>query len=83
MQNKVEQLKIDIDNTKLELASSEKALKSAQLSSKNAKLKYENGAMNFATYNETSAKLFIAQSNFIQAKFKHHFKNKLMAIYSE
>jgi outer membrane protein len=83
LQNKVEQLEIDIDNAKSELVLSEKALKSAQLFSENAKLKYENGAMNFATYNETSTKLFVAQSNFIQSKFQYHFKNKLMAIYSE
>lgn len=83
LQNKVEQLKIDINNAKLELSSSEKALKSAKLFSKNAKLKYENGAMNFAAYNETSTKLFVAQSNLIQSKFQYFFKSKLMKIYSE
>jgi outer membrane protein len=83
LENKIEQLKIDVDNTKSELISSKKALKFAQLSAENARLKYENGVLNFTAYNEVSIKLFIAQSNLIQSKFKHHFKNKLMLIYSK
>ncbi|PCI93403.1 MAG: hypothetical protein COB15_16510 [Flavobacteriales bacterium] len=83
LENKIEQLKVDIINTQSELSSSEKALKSAQLSSENAKLKYENGVMNFTAYNEINTKLFVAQSNLIQVKFKYHFKNKLMLIYSK
>jgi len=83
LQNKLEQLKVDIDNAKSELLSSEKALKSAQLSSNNAKLKYENGAIDFTTYNEINSKLFVAQSNLIQAKYQYYFKSKLINIYSQ
>ena len=83
LENKIEQIRIDIENAKAELASSEKALKSAQLSYENAKLKYENGAMNFTIFNEINTKLFIAQSNFIQAKFQHYFKRYIYSYYSE
>ena len=56
---------------------------SAQLFADNTKLKYENGVIHFTTFNEANTKLFVAQSNFIQAKFQYHFKHKLLKIYSE
>ena len=83
IQNKIEQLKIDIDNAQSELTSSGKALNFAQLSAENAKLQYENGVINFTAFNEINTKLFVAQSNLIQAKFKYHFKNKLILIYNQ
>lgn len=83
LENKIEQLKTDVENAKSELVSSEKALNFAQLSANGAKLKYENGVIDFAAFNEISTKLYVAQSNFIQAKYKYFFKSKLMAIYSK
>ena len=83
LEYKIEQLEIDIENAKLELVSSEKALKSAQILAENAKLKYENGVINFTVFNEINTKLFIAQSNTIQAKYQYFFKSKLNNIYSK
>lgn len=83
LENNFAQLRIDIENAKAEVESSKKFLKFAQLSADNAKLRFENGVINFTAFNEINTKLFVAQSNLIQAKFKYDFKNKLMLIYSE
>ena len=83
LEYKIEQLEIDIENAKSELVSSEKALNSVQISAENAKLKYENGVINFTVFNEINTKLFIAQSNAIQAKYQYFFKSKLKSIYNK
>jgi len=83
IENKIEQLKVDIENVQSEFTSSEKALKSAQLSYQNAKLKYENGVIDFTSLNEINTKLFIAQSNLIQAKYQHYFKRYVYNFYKD
>lgn len=81
LQNKIEQLQIEIINAISELEASAVALESAKLSFQAAEIRYKEGLISFMEYTEVKTRLFRSKLELLQAKFLYKFKLDILECY--
>jgi outer membrane protein len=81
IENKIEQLKIEIDNASSQIYATEKVLNSLQQNFKVATLKYEEGTINYSQFLEVKNKLIKTEMELLQTRFEYAFKVKILTIY--
>jgi outer membrane protein len=83
LKQKLEQLSLDIQNIALQLEALESVLELTALNYNNYLIRYENGDANYSQLIEAKNKMFVAESNLIQAKYQLLFKQTVLGFYFE
>lgn len=83
VQNKKEQLTMDVSNAKAQYQSATVVFDAAKLNFDNTQLKYDNQIISYTQLLEAKERLFKAQSELIQAKYQMKFKVTILEFYFE
>jgi outer membrane protein len=81
IENKIEQLKIEIDNANSQIVATEKVLHSLKQNFEATTLKYEGGIINYSQFLEAKNKLVKTKMELLQAQFEYTFKVKILQFY--
>jgi len=81
IQNKIEQLKMDIKNSSSQFNSIKAVVKANEINYHNSQVQFENGVITYSNLLEVKNNLFKAQSDLIQAKYQMLANNLILGFY--
>lgn len=82
IENKIEQLKIEIDNAEYQIKATKNVENSLEENFGVATLKYEEGAINYSQFLEAKNKLIKTRMELLQARFEYAFKADILEYYA-
>ena len=81
IENKIEQLKLEIKNADSHVNSTKKVLSFLSQNFEASNLKYEEGFINYSQFLEVKNKLIKTEMELLQAQFQLAFKVKIFELY--